>query len=164
MISPVRHPDSWLVSFYDFFASKSPENWQANKFYPQQCFGHMPPTFAEFVAQATPHVRAYWHGFLSPATHVIRQEHLRDDFAAVLTELGYDPEQLEKMDDVPWQNVHEEVSSWDDVPESVRLDYWEQTSWISEDHYEQLAGHGGQGDGQGSAGSEAVEPVGDCPK
>jgi len=142
VIVPVRHPMTWLISYYDFFASRPAEVWQPGRCYAQKPFGSpMPCSFEAFVKIVVEDDLAgdYWRGFSDRAdgqkTHFIRQEVLRDELASVLFDLGHTLGELERMDSVDPQNVTIPLSAWSEVDGDVTAAYEAQTDWIVDRFY-----------------------------
>lgn len=133
VIVPVRHPMTWLISFYDFFVSRPAEVWQPGRFYAQKPFGSpMPYSFEAFVRLVVENDLAgeYWRGFVEGGTHFIRQEVLRSELESTLYGMDYDIGQLTRMDSVEPKNVTIPRSTWSEVDDGLIEQYKAQTEWI----------------------------------
>ena len=138
VIVPVRHPMTWLVSYYDFFSTRPAEVWQPGRFYAQKGFGSpMPPSFELFVKHVVELDLAsdYWHGFVDGGTHFIRQEVLRSELSATLYGMGHMMLQLHEMDWVEPKNVGIPRSTWSEVDDRLIERYEDQTQWIVDRFY-----------------------------
>ena len=138
IISPVRHPRSWLLSYFDYHKKQIPMVWQPNRKYPHKVFGSsMPEHFEDFVYHCLNGCYAQWYlrSFTQAADVVIHQENLRHELGAALLDLGYEPERVEKIRNVPRMNTCERSSSWSDVPEYLRDEFDRQCEKLVAKHY-----------------------------
>lgn len=138
VIVPVRHPMTWLISFYDFFVSRPAEVWQPGRFYAQKGFGSpMPPSFELFVKHVVENDLAgnYWRGFVDGGTHFIRQEVLRSEWAGELIKLGYPAQLLTAIAAIEPKNVGIPRSTWSEVDDRLTERYEDQTQWIVDRFY-----------------------------
>ena len=138
VLSPVRHPDAWLLSWYDYHRSKSRMTWQPTKYYPHKPFGSYPPaTFSAFVEHVveTPECLDYLAAFACSADYVIRQEQLTLELMGFLNSQGYPAVDIAEVALVPPHNESERVSSWGSVPADLRSAYVDGTREVRQRWY-----------------------------
>lgn len=97
VVCTVRHPLSWIESFWRFHRGIGLKNGTPDRpvFDPKRYYGHKHffpchADFGEWINTIKPgQVSDYFGWFTKPAKRIIRQESLEGDLSAVLTSFGY---------------------------------------------------------------------------